>query len=91
MRTGDPRYCARMMPRDAAPLTVTKLSDYGGQYILLLKCSHCSHFREAQPAVFARFVGWEATLESVLGRLRCSRCGALRCTATVRRPTKRDR
>ncbi len=79
-----------MMPRDPAPLTVTKLSDHGGQFILTLKCGHCGHLREAQPVVFARIVGWEATLESVLRRLRCSVCGANRCTATVHRPHKRD-
>ena len=80
-----------MMPRDPTPMTVNKLSDHGGQYILLLKCGHCGHIREAQPEVFARIAGWEASLASILERLRCSRCQARRCTATVRRPTKRDR
>jgi hypothetical protein len=80
-----------MMPRDQTPLTVVKLSDHGGQYILMLKCAHCGHAREAHPDVFARMVGWEAPFAAILERLRCSQCGAHRCLATARRPMKRDR
>jgi translation initiation factor 2 beta subunit (eIF-2beta)/eIF-5 len=80
-----------MMPRDPTPLTVVKLSDYGGQYVLMLKCGHCGHRREAHPEVFARMAGWEAPLASVVERLRCSQCGAHQCVVTVRRQTKRDR
>jgi len=79
-----------MMPRDRQPLNVVKLSDYGGQYMLVLKCSKCGHSREARPNVFARFAGWDAPLASVLQRLRCSKCSARRCTATARREMKRD-
>jgi hypothetical protein len=79
-----------MTPRDRNLLTVVKLSDYGGQYVLLLKCSACGHSREARPDVFARFAGWEASLASVVERLRCSKCGVRRCTATARREMKRD-
>lgn len=79
-----------MMPHDRKPLTVVKLSDYGGQYVLMLKCSACGHSREARPDLFARFAGWEASLASVVGRLRCSKCGVRRCTAAPRREMKRD-
>lgn len=78
-----------MPPRQ--PLHVVKLSDHGGQYVLILKCGHCGHWREARPETFARIVGWEAPLAMVLERLRCSMCQARRCTATVRREIKRDR
>lgn len=79
-----------MMP-PRPPITVVKLSDHGGQYVLLLKCGHCGHIREAMPETFARIAGWETPLAKVIDRLRCSRCGARRCTATPRRPMKRDR
>ena len=49
-----------MPPRK--PLTVVKLSDHGGQFMLVLKCEHCGHVREANPETFARIVGWEALL-----------------------------
>lgn len=80
---------AGMMPPRQL-LTVVKLSDHGGQYVLMLKCSHCGHTREARPELFARLAGWETPLAIVLERLRCSQCGARRATATVRRQTKRD-
>ena len=80
-----------MMPRDSTPLIVVKLSDHGGQYVLMLKCEHCGHRREAHPEVFARLAGWEILLKTIVDRLRCSQCGAHRCLATARRPMKRDR
>ncbi len=58
-----------MMPRDPTPLTVDKLSDHGGQYILLLKCGQCGHIREAQPEVFARIAGWEVPLATIRKRV----------------------
>jgi hypothetical protein len=79
-----------MMPRDSTPLTVVKLSDYGGQYLLMLTCGHCGHKREARPETFAKLMSWDAALAAVLERLRCSRCGANRCMATVHRQHKRD-
>ena len=89
--TGHRRYrAARMMP-PRKPLTVMKLSDHGGQYMLILKCSHCGHVREANPETFARIAGWEAPLATILERLRCSRCNARRYTVSVSNPTKRDR
>jgi hypothetical protein len=75
----DARDNRRMMPRDPAPLTVVKLSDHGGQYVLILKCAHCGHTRDARPEVLARLAGWETPLAAVLARLRCSQCGAHRC------------
>ena len=78
-----------MPPR--APLTVVKLSDHGGQYVLTLKCGQCGHVREAHPETFARLVGWEAPLAAVVSRLRCSQCGERRCNASPRREMKRDR
>ncbi len=82
------RHNWRMMP-PRPPLTVVKLSDYGGQYVLTLTCE-CGHTRTAQPKTFAALAGWEAVLADVVKRLRCSRCGKRRCSATVRPETKRD-
>jgi hypothetical protein len=77
-----------MMP-PRAPLTIVKLSDHFGQYVLTLKCE-CGHTRIAQPQTLAAITGWDALLNEVLKRLRCSHCGARKCSATVRPETKRD-
>jgi hypothetical protein len=77
-----------MMP-PRPPLTVVKLSDHFGQYVLTLKC-HCGHTRIAQPQTLAQWAGWDAALVDVVKRLRCSRCGSRRCSVTVRAETKRD-
>jgi hypothetical protein len=77
-----------MMPR-RPPLTVVKLSDHFGQYVLTLKCE-CDHTRTAQPQTLARLAGWDALLSSVVKWLRCSQCGRRRCSAMVRPETKRD-
>jgi hypothetical protein len=77
-----------MMP-PRPPLTVIRLSDYGCQYVLTLKCE-CDHTRTAQPQKLAGLAGWDALLADVVKRLRCSHCGLRRCSATVRPETKRD-
>ena len=82
------RIAAMMPPRSA--LTVIKLSDHFGQYVLTLKCE-CGHTRITQPRTLAGFAGWDALLVDVLRRLRCSQCGRRGCSvATVRAETKRD-
>ena len=81
-------FAAMMPPR--APLNVIKLSDHFGQYVLILTCA-CGHSRTANPEVLARIAGWDAALGDVIKRMRCSKCNAHGCTATVRPETKRDR
>ena len=76
-----------MMPRQ--PLTVVRLADHFGQYIITIKCE-CGHTRQARPKTFAGLAGWDALLTDVVRRLRCSQCGKRRCTATVRPEMKRD-
>jgi hypothetical protein len=61
-----------MMP-PRLPLTVVKLSDHFGQYVLTLKCE-CGHTRTAQPQTLAGLAGWDALLADVMKRLRCSQC-----------------
>jgi hypothetical protein len=77
-----------MMPPRPPP-TIKKLSDNGGQYVLTLKCV-CGHSRVARAEALARFAGWDAELESVVKRMRCSQCGKRRCTFWIRAETKRD-
>jgi hypothetical protein len=77
-----------MMP-PRPPLSVVKLSDHFGQYVLTLKCE-CGHTRIAQPQTLAALAGWDALLVDVLRRLRCSHCGRRQCSATVRPEIKRD-
>jgi hypothetical protein len=78
----------RMMP-PRSPLTVIRLSDHFGQYVLVLQCE-CGHARTAQPQTLAAIAGWDALMADVVKRLRCSQCGRRRCSATVRHETKRD-
>ena len=79
---------AMMPPRP--PLTIVKLSDNFGRYVLTIMCS-CGHTRIAQPKTLACIAGWDATLTDVVKRMRCSRCGARKCSVTVRPETKRDK
>jgi hypothetical protein len=76
-----------MPPRQ--PLTVVRLADHFGQYIITITCA-CGHTRTARPKTFAAFAGWDALLADVLKRLRCTQCGKRRCSATVRPEMKRD-
>jgi hypothetical protein len=82
------RHNRGMMP-PRPPITVVRLSDHGGQYVLTLKCE-CGHTRIAQPQTLAGLAGWDALLADVVKRLRCSHCGKRGCSATVRLETKRD-
>lgn len=77
-----------MMP-PRARITVIRLSDHFGQYVLILTCE-CGYARSAQPKALAALAGWDAKLADVVKRLRCSKCGKRRCSATVRPETKRD-
>ena len=58
---------------------VGRLSDEFGQYLLYLKCSECAHERQTYPNLLAHLCGWDATLQAVEKRLRCSKCGKKRC------------
>jgi len=58
---------------------VTRLSDEFGQYLLYLKCSACAHERQTYPNLLAHLCGWDAPLQTVEKRLRCSKCGKKRC------------
>jgi hypothetical protein len=49
-----------MMP-PRPPLTVVRLSDHFGQYVLMLKCE-CGHTRTAQPQTLAGLAGWVRSL-----------------------------
>jgi hypothetical protein len=68
---------------------VVKLSDHGGQDVLILTCE-CGYTRATQPHAIAARVGWEALLTDVVKRMRCGRCRKRACSVTVRRETKRD-
>lgn len=55
---------------------IEKLSDEFGEYRLVLSCAACGHERSAEPRTLGRLCGWDALLEDVARRLRCSKCGA---------------
>jgi hypothetical protein len=63
------------------PFHVEKLSDEFGQYTLILTCSACGYERVTAPKILGRLCGWDARLEDVAKRLRCSKCGKKKCTA----------
>lgn len=51
---------ASLAPRP--PLTIIKLSDNFGQYVLTLKCE-CGYVRNAQPRTLEAIAGWDASLQ----------------------------
>jgi len=67
-------------------LIVDKLSDHFGQYLILLTCS-CGHTRRCYPKTLAAFAGWEAKLNDVVKRMRCTKCDRKLCTAKTIRET----
>jgi hypothetical protein len=67
---------------------IDKLSDEFGQYTLVLKCAACSHERTAEPHTLGRLCGWDARLEDVAKRMRCSKCGKKKCTVRALPPRK---
>jgi hypothetical protein len=56
-------------------LEIKLLRDEFGQYELQLKCESCLHERQASPHTLAKLCGWDARLEDVVRRMRCSICG----------------
>ncbi len=61
-------------------LTIHKLNDSFGQYLIYLRCP-CGHIRRCHPHTLAAFAGWDARLYEVVRRLRCSKCNRKQCTA----------
>jgi len=68
--------------------TILKLSDEFGQYTLVLTCGACGHERHAPPHALARLCGWDARIDEVSRRLRCSKCGKKQCTWRAYPPSK---
>ncbi len=58
---------------------VIRLGDEFGQYRLYLRCANCGHERESYPRTLAHVLGWDASLETLEKRLRCSKCGRKSC------------
>lgn len=67
------------VPRVARDFKVNRLSDEFGQYCLYLKCAGCGHDRQSFPRTLANVCGWDATLDEIEKRLRCSKCGQRNC------------
>ena len=72
--------------RPMADLNIKKLSDAFGQYEIVLKCE-CGHIRQCHPHTLAAFAGWEALLDDVVKRMRCTKCGKRKCTARTIKDT----
>lgn len=74
----------------SAGFHIDKLSDEFGQYTLVMKCAQCGHERKAEPLTLGRLCGWDARLEDVAKRMRCSKCGKKRCTLRAFPPKSRE-
>ena len=72
----------------SAAFQIDKLSDEFGQYTLVLNCAECGHERKAEPRTLGRLCGWDARLEDIAKRMRCSKCGKKRCTLKAFPPKK---
>jgi hypothetical protein len=70
-------------------MKIEKLGDQFGQYELELKCAGCGHVRRTTPHLLGRICGWDATLEVVASRMRCSSCGRRRCEVRAVEALKR--
>jgi hypothetical protein len=79
---------AATIPAMAVDFHIDKLSDEFGQYTLVLKCAECGHERKAEPLTLGRLCGWDARLEDIAKRMRCSKCGKKRCTLRAFPPKK---
>jgi ribosomal protein L44E len=75
-------------PRMPNGFNIDRLSDEFGQYTLVLNCAECGHERKAEPLTLGRLCGWDARLEDVARRMRCSKCGKKRCTLRAFPPKK---
>jgi hypothetical protein len=67
---------------------IEKLSDEFGQYTLVMRCGACNYERKADPHLLGRLCGWDARLEEVAKRLRCSKCGRKQCVVRAIPPRK---
>ena len=83
---GPPALASRKIAPMRRGFRIEKLSDEFGQYDLILKCEACEHERRTTPHMLANICGWDARLEDVTRRLRCSKCGERRCVARALPP-----
>jgi rRNA maturation protein Nop10 len=67
---------------------VERLSDEFGQYTLALTCAACGYERQTTPKTLGRLCGWDARLDDVARRMRCSKCGKKACKARAIPPKK---
>ena len=84
----DAAVCSRNNSRMAREFQIDKLSDEFGQYTLIIKCGRCSHERVTQPTALGRLCGWDARLDDVAKRMRCSKCGKKQCSLRAVPPRK---
>jgi hypothetical protein len=78
------------LPRPRATLAgmrtlahIQRLSDEGGRgWLVDVRCV-CGRTGWLEPAILAQQVGWDATLESLTQRLRCTQCGQKELTLTA--------
>jgi hypothetical protein len=62
------------------PAKIVKLSDEFGQYLIFIEC-RCRHSRCCYPQTLQAIAGWDARLDAMVKRIRCSKCNERKCTA----------
>jgi hypothetical protein len=67
---------------------IERLSDEFGQYTLVLTCGGCRYERTTDPRALGRICGWDARIEDVARRMRCSKCGKKLCKVRAVPPRK---
>jgi len=91
VRTLDGPATERAGRLEAMPVQIKKLSDRFADYDLTIKCKKCGHVRVTDPHALAKILGWEATLETVGARLRCSRSHCRGQCELHAQPTRKPR
>ncbi len=60
----------------AFPLSfVRRISDFNGQFVLLVLCRGCRHERAIKASVMAKQFGPDPLVAPIVRRLRCTKCG----------------
>jgi DNA-directed RNA polymerase subunit RPC12/RpoP len=73
------------------PKPIHKLSDEFGNFVLTIRCMKCGHTREGDTFALARLVGWNASLDSIARRMRCSVCDHKIVSVEGRKAPRRKR
>jgi hypothetical protein len=58
------------------PLTANTCLSHHRDGYAIVTCSGCGHRRDIKTEALARIIGWDTPVLPMVGRFRCSQCGA---------------